>query len=210
MAAQPRILIANPEYASSRFKNLKEFIAYSKANPGKLQIGNGGGGSDTYLVSMELMLQTGIELTMIPFSQGSSRSLAAVLGNEIQMGWTTAGVAIPQSKAGKLMIIAVTSARRYPLLPDVMTIAEAINQPDWASETWVGYWAPAGTSQAIVAKIHDDIVTVMSTPDAVQLMDKLGLRIINSTSREFSDFILKDIARNRIVFKAAKDKYGDQ
>ncbi len=205
VASQPRILVSNPK--NTPFRDIQGMLAYAKANPTKLNIGHGGTGSDSFFASVYLMNETGIQLTPIGFSEGSSRSATALLGGEIELAWTTVAAAAPLVQSGQMLILGAGSLKRFPQLPDVPTIAEVSRRADFESETWVGYWAPLNTPADIVSKVHDDIAATMSTPDAVKQMGNLGLAIISSTPGEFADFVTHDVASNRAVLKTIKDKY---
>jgi tripartite-type tricarboxylate transporter receptor subunit TctC len=171
-----------------------EFIRYAKANPGRLNYGSVGANSAPYLEMELLKKEVGIDVVHVPFN-GSSTALVALLGNEIQLTFGSIQGSAEQVIAGKLKALAVTSAIRSVVYPDLPTIAEAAHLPDFDFGTWYGALAPAGTPTDIVSKLRNDMVAVMSSPDAQPALASFGGVIVGSSPEEFSNFIAKDVAR---------------
>jgi tripartite-type tricarboxylate transporter receptor subunit TctC len=193
---QPSILAVN---ASLPVKTLPELVAYAKANPGKLNYASVGNGSSSHL-SMELLKSmAGIDIVHVPFN-GSPPAVTATVQNETQMLFAVMQPLKPQIDAGKLRAIAVTTAKRFPLLPDLPTIAES-GYPGFASDAWNGVLVPAGTPPAIIERLNREINAVLKLPDVVQKMHGFGFELVGGTPEDFARLIRGDIDRWGPVIK---------
>ena len=134
---------------------MKEFIAYAKANPGKLAFGSGSNGSAGHLAGELFKVETGTDVVHVPF-KGGAPATQALLAGDTQFMFDNLANAMAQVKAGKLKALAVTTAQRSQLVPDLPTMAEA-GLPGFDISTWYGFFAPAGTPPAIVAKWNADV-----------------------------------------------------
>jgi tripartite-type tricarboxylate transporter receptor subunit TctC len=157
LTESPNVLVVGAE---SRFKSLADFIAYGKANPGKINFGHAGVGSGTHLNTVKLLAAARIDVTQVPF-KGTPEVVAAILSNNVDAYWAPISAAVSQIKGGKLRPLAVSSARRSPLLPDLQTSAEAgVKGADFA--LWFGVWGPAGMPADLVNKINADVRRALS------------------------------------------------
>ncbi|MEN9537923.1 MAG: hypothetical protein RLZZ126_158 [Pseudomonadota bacterium] len=193
----PNVLVVNAERP---FKNLKDVMAHAKANPGRLDYGY------TYAASghmaMELFKQkAGIFMTGIPY-RGGGPMMNAILANEIPIMFINQDAALPHVKSGKLRPLAVTSAQRNPLYPDVPTVAEA-GLPGFQALSWSGLSAPKGTPQAIVDKLENAMKQVMSSPAIKQRMESQGFVVPPQGSKVYADFTASEITNWTNVIKAA-------
>ena len=190
----PVILVVDPTAVPVR--TMAEFIDFARKNPGKLNYGHGGRGTPPNLVMLLLMKEAGIKVEPIQF-KGMAPALVSLLGREIQMMWSTITVITPYVASGRLVPLAVSTGKRTHSLPDVPTAAEAANLPGFDVGSWTGIFAPAGTPDAIVAKVHDDVQTVLNTPEVRKILEDQDLEIIGGSSADFAGFITADMARWR-------------
>jgi tripartite-type tricarboxylate transporter receptor subunit TctC len=182
--SQPNVLAVN---ASLPIKSVAELVAYAKANPGKLNYASVGNGSSSHL-NMELFKQmAGIDAVHVPFN-GSPPAVTATIQGETQMIFAVMQPLQAQIQAGKLRALAVTSARRFPLLPDYPTIAES-GYPGFEALAWNGVLVPAGTPKALIARLNAEINAVLKEPDVVQKLHALGFDLIGGTPDEFGALI---------------------
>ncbi len=192
-----QLLLANPAVPAN---NLKELVAYAKANPGHLDYASYGRGSQPHLAMELLKHQAGIDIVHVPY-KGIPQAVPAVLAGEVQL--TFAGAASSQAhlKAGRLKALAVGGKSRMALLPDVPTFAES-GYPDVQSNAWFGLFAPAATPRDIVLKLHAEVTRILKEPEFVQkeILAK-GYELVASTPEEFTAFLAIDSARNARAVK---------
>jgi len=177
----PNYLVVNPKLPVN---TVKELIAYARANPGKLTYSSAGTGTSTHLGVELFKNMTGTFIVHIPY-KGSAPSIAAVMAGETQMAMETAPPLIPQVRAGRLKMLAVTTIERARLLPEVPTVAES-GLPGFDTYTWFGLAAPAGVPREVVQKLHAEIVKGLAVPDVRQKLENLGAEVIGSTPEEFT------------------------
>ena len=192
----PNVLIVHPSLPA---KSVKEFVAYAKANPGKLQYGSSGVGNSPHL-SMELLRSTtGINVVHVPQKPGQSINQEVVDGRVMAAFNNLPGV-LPLAKDGKVRALAVTSAKRSAQLPDVPTMIES----GFALEitVWSGVCAPAAVPKSIITKINTDVVKVLGMPETQKRAAERGVDLMSSTPEQFAAFIK---AENAKWAKAAKD-----
>jgi tripartite-type tricarboxylate transporter receptor subunit TctC len=198
VAMVPNVFVVNNAVPS---KDLKEFIAYAKANQGKLNYGSPGNGSTAHL-SMELFKSmTGIQMVHVPY-KGSAGVLADLIGGQIVVTMDNMPPYVPQVKAGKIRALAVSPARRSPALPDVPTVAEA-GVPGYDSGAWFGLVAPANTPKDLVAKLSREIARILKLPDVSARLADLGAESVGSTPEQFSAHIKAEIAKWAKVIRDA-------
>ena len=191
-SSQPNVLAVTSQLP---VKSVQELVAYAKANPGKLNFASVGSGSSSHLNAELLKTMAGIDIVHIPFN-GSPPAVTATIQNETQMIFAVMQPLQPQIQAGKLRALAVTSAKRFPLLPDLPTIAES-GYPGFESLAWNGVLVPAATPKAIVNRLNAEINAVLKDPDVVQKMNASGFALIGGTPEEFG-----------ILIKAESDKWA--
>lgn len=197
-AMVPNIMVVNN---SLPVKNVKEFIAHVKANPGKLSYGSPGNGSTAHL-SMELFkTMTGSNIVHIPY-KGSAGVLADVMGGQIAVTIDNMPPYVPQVRAGKIRALAVSTAKRSSAMPDLPTIAEA-GVPGYEAGAWFGLLAPAGTPKAIVMRLSAENARILKLPDVSKRISELGADPVGSTPEEFVALIQSEIAKWAKVIKDA-------
>ncbi|CAN5502504.1 tripartite tricarboxylate transporter substrate binding protein [soil metagenome] len=188
VASGPLVIIANPALPAN---TIPELVALAKAKPGTINFGSGGNGSITHLSFEVLKSQAGINLTHVPY-KGISQMMSDILGNQIALGSPALASAVPNIKAGKLKALAVTSAKRSPLVPDVPTMAEG-GLPGYDVTTWNGVMAPAGTPDAIVSKVYGDIAKVVATREFIDQLQPQALDPALQTGPEFRRFLSAEV-----------------
>ncbi len=197
-AASPNILVVNSDVPA---KSVKELVDLVNKTPGKFAMGNPGVGTTPQLAGELFKLTLKLDVTSVPFG-GAGPAIQAVVGNHTQIAFTALPPTAPQVQSGKLRGLAVTSAKRSAALPDVPTMAEAGIQGQ-ESETMQGILAPAGTPQAIIDKLHAEIVKVMAMPDVKERCAQLGFDVVANTPAEFAAYIKNDIEKWGKVIKEA-------
>jgi tripartite-type tricarboxylate transporter receptor subunit TctC len=183
-SSQPNVLAVN---AQLPVKSVQELVAYAKANPGKLNFASVGNGSSSHLNAELLKSMAGIDIVHIPFN-GSPPAVTATIQNETQMIFAVMQPLQPQIQAGKLRALAVTSAKRFPLLPDLPTIAES-GYPGFDALAWNGVLVPAATPKPIVQRLNAEINAILKDPDVVQRMHAAGFDLVGGTPEDFGTLI---------------------
>jgi tripartite-type tricarboxylate transporter receptor subunit TctC len=199
VAMVPNIMVVNNRVPA---KNVKEFIAYLKANPGKYNYGSPGNGSTAHLSQELFKTLTGTSMQHIPY-KGSAGVMADVIGGQLVVTIDNMPVYLPQVKAGKLRALAVSSAKRSPAAPDLPTIAEA-GVPGYSSSAWFGLMAPAGTPKPIVEKLSAETQRVLNLPDVRERLSSLGAEPAGNTPAAFFAHLKADIAKWAKVIREAK------
>ena len=154
VAAAARVLVYLEVKPSLPVNNIREFIAYLKANPGKLSFGSPGNGSSPHLAAEMLKAQTGTFAVHVPY-RGAAPAMQDLLGGQLDFMFDP-GIGLQHVKAGKLKLLAVGSPRRSPLFPDVPTLEEA-GLRSFDADTWFGFYAPTGTPAAVVSRLNTEI-----------------------------------------------------
>jgi len=174
-------------------KNIKELIAVARARPGQLNFGSPGNGSTNHLSGEMLKLMAKINLVHVPY-KGVSAAMTDVVAGQIQILSGDLTTLMPQVKNGRLRAIAVTSAKRSALVPDIPTIAES-GVPGYDASGWFGIVAPAGTPRAVVERLNTEIVKGITTAESRDRLSTLGGDVVANTTAEFSAFIRADHAK---------------
>ena len=183
-SSQPNVLAVN---AQLPVKNLQELVAYSKANPGKLNYASVGNGSSSHL-NMELLKSvSGLDAVHVPFN-GSPPAVTATVQGETQMIFAVMQPLQAQVQAGKLRAIAVTTAKRFPLLPDLPSIAES-GYPGFEALAWNGLLVPAGTPRPIINRLNTEINAILRQPDVQKKLNDSGFDLPGGTPEDFGRLI---------------------
>jgi tripartite-type tricarboxylate transporter receptor subunit TctC len=198
LAKVPNIFVVHADVAA---KDLREFVALAKKQPGKLYYGSAGNGSAGHLAIEYLKLVAGIDIVHVPY-KGTGPNLIDLLAGRTQA--TSAGTPplMPHVKAGKLRVIAVGSPKRLPTLPEVATVAEQ-GYPGFETTQWYGLNAPAKTPAAIIKRLADEAIKAAKHPSVAERFAVDDAEGIGSTPQEYADFIAKEQARwGEVVRKA--------
>lgn len=180
----PQIIVVR---ADLPVKTLPELIAYAKANPGKVNFGSSGNGSSIHLSGELFKSLAKVDMVHVPY-KGSAPAVTDLLGNQIGIMFDNMPSAIQHVRSGKLVPIAVTTAKRSPELPNVPTIAEA-GVPGYEATSWFGMFAPAGTPAPVLAKLNAAIVKVLAQPDVKKKINEQGAEVYSETPEQFAAFI---------------------
>ena len=198
IAVTPFILIVGPKAQAT---TLKEFIAFARANPDRLSYGSAGNGSVNHLLGEMLKSEAGIRLVHVPY-KGASAAIADVIGGHVDAAFASVPSVISSVQSNVVRALAVSSARRIAIAPDVPTIAES-GFENFDVNPWWGILAPAGLSPAIAQKISTDVTAILKTPDMVEVLAKQGATPLISSPEAFRDLLAKDIEKWRKVVKAS-------
>jgi len=189
----PLVLFVHPSVPA---KNLKEFIAYAKANPGKLNYGSSGPGSSPHLATELLLSLTGMQMTHIPF-KGIAPAITAQLANEVQLSLTPIAVGMPHARAGRLRAIAQAGLQRSVAVPDLPTVDES-GLPGFEVIGWWGMLAPARTPRPVVSLLNREIRAVLDIAEVRRNLIEQGMDPAGGTPEQFAALIKSDM-----------DKWGD-
>ncbi|HLA01927.1 MAG TPA: tripartite tricarboxylate transporter substrate binding protein [Aestuariivirga sp.] len=196
-ATYPSAIAVHP---SLPVKTVKELIALAKAHPGELNFGSAGSGSPNHL-AMELFKSMGkVKMVHIPYKGGSGQMVSDLLAGHVQLASIGLPPAMPFVKTGRLRVLAVTGARRSPLLPDEPTVSEA-GLPGFEVTSWYGMFAPAGLPTDILKKLNQDIAAVLAAPDLVKRLASLGADPAPLSPEDFRTFVHDEIAKWAKVVK---------
>jgi len=166
--------------------SIGDFIAYARANPGKLNFGFGQG-TAPQLVGEWLKKKSGLDVGSVPY-RGGAQAITDMLGGRIQLNIGTTATLVPLIKEGKLKALSVWSPTRYPDLPDVPTMIES-GFPGLTLSFWAGLWAPAGTPAPLIEKINAEVNAVLGAPEMAASLHKLGVEARPGSSQDFAAFI---------------------
>ena len=200
LVSQPCALAVNLEL---KVNSVAELVALLKQNPGKYNFSSIGNGSQSHLVMEAIMLKAGAQLVHLPYP-GSPQAITAIIRNDAQMGCLPAISVTPHAAAGTVKILAVSTAKRSPFLPDVPTLLES--GIDVNADAWNGLIAPGGTSAAIIAQINKDVVEIIKQPAARDKLATQLMEVVGSSPEEFRALIDGEIARWAPVIKATNIK----
>jgi len=185
--ATPLVMLLTPSVPA---KTVKEFIAYAKANPGKLNYGSSGPGSSPHLTTELMASMAGIKMTHIPY-KGVAQYITAQLGNEIQFSFSNMFTTMPHWKSGRLRLVATSGPKRSEAIPDIPTVAEA-GVPGFESLTWYGYLAPARTPRSAISKLQKEIAAIVNTPEVRKTLVEQGNEPLANTPDQFAAVIRED------------------
>ena len=198
IAAAPLILVVHPQVP---VHSVAEFIAYAKANPGKLNFGSGGVAATPHLAGEMLALYAGFKATHVPY-KGGAPALADLVGGQLTFMLENIPGTLPFVKSGRLRVLAVTDSKRSPLLPEVPTLAES-GIKNYELVGWNGLFAPRATPQQIVDKLHAETARLLAQPDVKERLAILGAEGVGDTPEHFRTFIHTEIVKWAKVVKAA-------
>ena len=186
----PLMLVVHPSVPAN---SVKEFLAYAKANPGKLNYGSGGVGTTPFLAAELLKSMTGIDAVHVPY-RGGAPALADLVAGQLAFMIENVPGTLPLVKDGKLRALAISSRKRSPLVPDLPTMEEA-GVPGYEMVGWNGVFIPKGTPDDIAGKLHAALVTVLGSTAVKEQMAGLGAEAIGNPQGEFAAFVKAESAR---------------
>ena len=196
----PQLMQINPSLPAH---SVPEFIAFAKANPGKIAMGSGGNGSPAHVIGEYFKLMTGSDLTHVPY-RGAAPAVADLLGGQIQVTFTEMATSLGYVRAGKLRALAVTTATRSEALPDIPTLGDFI--PGFEASQWVGLVAPKNTSSAIIEKLNAEINTALGDPATKARFADICGTVLPGSPADFAKLIGDETEKWGKVIRAAKIK----
>jgi tripartite-type tricarboxylate transporter receptor subunit TctC len=196
----PQIMQVNPALPT---QSVPEFIAYAKANPGKIAMASGGNGSPAHIVGEYFKLMTGTKLTHVPY-RGAAPAVTDLLGGQIQVAFTEMATSLGHIKSGKLRALAVTTATRSEALPDIPTMSEFI--PGFEASQWIGLVAPKDTPPAIIEKLNAEINAGLADPGIKARFADLGGVVLPGSPADFGRLIRDETEKWAKVILAANIK----
>ena len=200
LLTQPSALAVNNDL---KVGSVKDLVALIKANPGKYNFASIGNGSLSHLAMEAIALKAGTKLVHVPYPS-SPQAMTAIIRGDAQMGCLPAISVVPLAKDGKVKIIAVSTAKRSPYLPDVPTLKES--GIDVEADAWMGLIAPGGMPKAMVDKINHDVVAIIKQPDVKEKLGKTLMEPVGSSPEDFRAVINREVDRWGPVIKAADVK----
>lgn len=198
VAIAPTVLAVHPSVSA---RTAKQFISLVQSKPGQLNYGSYGSGSGAHLAAELFKLTTGLDIVHVPY-KGGGPAITALMSGEVQMVFSSMLPVMPHLKSGRLVAIAIASAKRTAALPDLPTFRES--GIDYETGTWFGVLVPAGTPKEIVTKLHGEIARIVKLPDVQERIAGEGADPIGNTPAEFQAFIKSEAAKAAKVVKAAK------
>ena len=201
VAVTPNVLVLNPSVPAN---DVKELIAYAKANPGKLSFASGSNGSAGHLAGELFKTEAGVDMVHVPY-KGAAPAMQDLLAGRVQLMFDNLANSMQQVRAGKLKALAVTTAHRSTLVPDLPTLSEA-GLPGFDISTWWGFLAPAGTPKEIVAKWNAEVARILATPEMKAFFAQQGAEPSPTSPEAFGAMIQSEIVKYAKIVKASGAK----
>jgi tripartite-type tricarboxylate transporter receptor subunit TctC len=174
-------------------RSIKQLIALARAKPGAITFGSSGTGTVPYLATELFLMETGTRMVHVPY-KGGGPAVIGILSGETQVLFTAILPVLPSVKAGRLRAIGATSPRRHPLVPDIPTLNES-GLPGFDTATWYGAFAPAKTPREIVAKLNEDFVRAIRSPEVRSNLEGQGYRVEGSSPEELAQLVKSDLVK---------------
>jgi tripartite-type tricarboxylate transporter receptor subunit TctC len=198
LGISPQVLAHHPKH---KFRDVADLIAFAKKNPGKLSFASSGVGSAQHIAGEDFKMRAGVDMLHVPF-KGTGDALAALLSGDVDMTFSSTGSAMPQVKAGKLVLLAVCTPKRLPDMPNVPAVAETVKGFEMA--TWYGLAGPKGLPQPIVERLYAEVQAVLKLADVAKRFDDLDAVVSASGPKEFAAFWRSEVARYDKLITDAK------
>ena len=201
VAAVPNVMVVHPSVPAA---TVAEFIAWAKANPGKVNFASSGSGTSIHLAGELFKTQTGLAMTHVPY-KGSAPAIADLIGGQVQVMFDNLPSALPQIRGGKLRALAVTSRERANALPDVPTVAES-GLPGFEASSWFGLLAPTGTPREVVVRVNAEIARWLASSDAKDKLASQGAVAAGGSPEDFASHITAETAKWQKVVRESGAK----
>jgi tripartite-type tricarboxylate transporter receptor subunit TctC len=198
LASIPFLLAVNPTLG---VQSVKDLIALAKSKPGQLNYASSGNGGPSHMAMELFRTMAGISVRHIPY-KGAVPAATDLLAGRVEMCFFTVSAALPFTSNGRLKALALASARRSPLVPDLPTVSEA-GLPGFEATTWFGVMAPRGTPPAVVDKLHGAFIAALNAPGVRERLSNQGFDVVGSSPAEFSKYVKSEIAKWAKVVKAS-------
>ena len=201
VAELPNVLVLNVSFAEkNKINSVKDLIAYAKANPGKINMASSGSGTSIHMAGELFKSMTKTYMVHLPY-KGSPPALTDLIAGNTDIMFDNLPSSINFIRTGKLKALAVTSAKRSPLFPDLPTIAEAADLPSYEATSWFGIVIPAKTPPDIAAKISEVVIKAVRSPAVREQLFAIGAEPVGNTNEQFGEYIKKEIAKLTKVVK---------
>jgi tripartite-type tricarboxylate transporter receptor subunit TctC len=201
IASGPLAMLVNPSFPA---KTVPDFIAFAKANPGKITMASAGAGSPPHVAGELFKMLTGIEMLHVPYRGGDSPALADLIGGQVQVYFGTLLSSIEHVRAGTLRALAVTTTTRSEALPDTPTVNEFV--PGYEATLWNGFGAPRGTPSEIIEKLNNEINAALADPVIKARIAQLGSNVLSGSPADFGKLISEETEKWAKVIRAANIK----
>jgi tripartite-type tricarboxylate transporter receptor subunit TctC len=196
----PQLIAVNP---ATPYKSMHEVVAAAKAQPGKLSFASAGNGTPSHIAGELLKLQSGVDMLHVPY-KGGGPAITDTLGGQVPMLILTAAIVMTHVGAGRLRPLAVTTRKRAPGAPDIPTVAEALNLPDYEVDSWIAMFAPARTPAPVAARMQKEIARVVRLPEVRQKIIEQTGDPVASSPEELDRVVKSDLKKWAEVIQAAK------
>ena len=201
LGEQPNIVVVHPSVAA---KSMGELLALARAKAGQVTYGSGGVGSNSHLATVLLVQMAKVDLLHVPY-KGLGPAVAELVGGQVNLVVSNVSTALPHVKSGRLRLLAVTSAKRFPLLSDAPTVSES-GVPGYESSGWYGMWSTAGTPPAVLARLHEQTVAILESAAVKDQFAAQGLQAIPVSPAAFGKRVREEIRKWGPVVKASGAK----
>jgi tripartite-type tricarboxylate transporter receptor subunit TctC len=204
LASGPMVLVVHPSLPA---RSVRELIAVARARPGELNFGSPGTGSLSDLCAELFDAMAGVKMTHVPY-KGSGGALADVLAGRVPVYYMNLVLALPYLKDGRLRALAVTSARRSTIAPELPTLDEA-GLPGYELATWYGLFAQGATPRAVIASLQREVARILRQPEMAERIAADGMTVVGSTPEEFTEFLARESAKYARIIRDAGIKPAD-
>ena len=191
LVSVPQLIAVHPGTPAT---TLRELVAAAKARPGSYAYGTPGNGTPAHIAGELLKIRTGIDLVHVPY-KGGGPALADTVAGHIPVLILTAPAGLPSARSGKLRALAVTTLKRSPAAPDIPSVAEALDLADYDVDSWIAMFAPAKTPEAVITRLHKEVVRVMQLPEVRQRLIEQTADPVGSTPEELQRIVKAELKR---------------
>jgi tripartite-type tricarboxylate transporter receptor subunit TctC len=191
IASMPQLIAVHPKSPAT---TLRELVALAKARPGYYAYATPGNGTPAHIAGELLKIRAGIDLVHVPY-KGGGPALADTLAGHVPVLILTAPAGLPSSHSGKLRALAVTTLKRSPAAPEIPTVAEALDLPDYEVDSWIALFAPAKTPEPIIARMYKEVARVVQIPEVRQKLIEQTADPVGSTPQELQEIVKRDLRR---------------
>ena len=200
ISRETTVMVVHPSFPA---KTVAEFIAYAKANPGKINFASGGNGTPPHVVGELFKITTGVNLVHVPY-RGGAPAVAELLGGQVQVMFASPSISVEHVRAGKLRALAVTTATRSAALPDVPTVGDFL--PGFEASVWLGIGAPKNTPAEIIEKLNREVNAALADPKMKARLADLGSTVLGGSPSDFGRLIADETEKWGKVIRAANIK----
>ena len=201
LGEQPNVVVVHPSLSAS---SVGELVAMARARPGQINYASGGIGSNSHLATLLFLQMAKVEMLHVPY-KGLGPAIADLVGGQVQLAVSNVSTALPHVKSGRLRLLAVTSARRFPLFPDTPTVDEA-GVKGYESSGWYGMWGTAGTPSSVLAALNKIVTRILDTPAIKEQFGAQGLQPIPTSPETFGKRLREEIRKWGPVVRASGAK----